>query len=111
MSNQVPCVEPSADRRMRRAFVALEIVLGALVVATAVTAWSWWLVLWSPALAGLGLIGHLLIVDGCTLDRHGSPVTGRDADRYSRYRMKLTPEQRDALDDLIEQHRFNERES
>jgi len=84
----------------RFSWIALEVLFAAAVLRSVLVAPSWALLAWVP-LVLLVVLGHLYIVGGFTLDRHGLPVTGRDADRYAKYRAGLCEHERDHLDNYV----------
>ena len=82
-------------RRNRRLAFSLEVaVLAATVVtiwAGVVTAsWSWWHLLPIAVIALLGTLVHLYVVVGFSLDENDRPITGRDADEVSLWKMRTS---------------------
>ena len=80
-------------RRNRRLAFSLEVaVLAATVVtiwAGVVTAsWSWWHLLPIAVIALLGTLVHLYVVVRFSLDENDRPITGRDADELSLWKMR-----------------------
>lgn len=73
---------------LRFAYVFLDIALVATLLWVLATDPSWWLLTAIPLLAvAAGL--QAMVFSGFTLDAYGTPVSGRDADRYMRYRASL----------------------
>lgn len=81
----------------------LVFVLGVVVVVLLALERQWLiLAITAMVCSPLAVLLYLYVGPGSfILDRHGRPVSGRDADRYARYRARLSPWQRRALDETI----------
>lgn len=96
---------------MRATWFAVHVLLAAaLTYSVWLYGWTWGLLAFVPLVAVAAVV-DLCALGGFTLDVDGSPLTGKDADRYARYRARMCSHQRDAFDGFLqrqrEQRRFN----
>jgi len=73
------------------------LIVAALAYTVAAEGRTWWLLAYAPMLLFLA-VADLYALYGFTLDKHGQPLTGRDADRAARYRARLCSRQREDFD-------------
>ena len=59
----------------------------ATILLLVLGAWSWWNLAAVVFIVGLTALLHVYTVDGFSIDEHGQPITGRDADEFARWKM------------------------